>query len=194
MNCARSLATSLGAAAALIMGLATAAYASEGGYTHEQYMDLAARFMNFAVLAGTLFYVLRKPLSSALKNRTEGIAEELKDLEARKEEAQREYALMEQKLKDAQGERDRILEDFRQQGENEKAKIVENAKVLAERIRGQAQLTIEHETAKAKAELCSDIAEMSASVAEDLLKQKITAEDQTRLVDEYLAKVRQEVQ
>jgi len=35
---------------------------------------------------------------------------------------------------------------------------------------------------------------MSAALAEDLLKEKINPEDQTRLVDEYLAKVSREVQ
>jgi F-type H+-transporting ATPase subunit b len=68
---------------------------------------------------------------------------------------------------------------------------VDNAKSLAERIKSQAQFTIEQETAQAKNELRREVAELSAQVAEDLLKQNIKPEDQARLVSDYLAKVQE---
>jgi F-type H+-transporting ATPase subunit b len=63
---------------------------------------------------------------------------------------------------------------------------------MAERIKAQAQFTIDQETQQAKAELRQEIAELSASLAEDLLKQNINKDDQQRLVNEYLDKVGQE--
>ena len=63
---------------------------------------------------------------------------------------------------------------------------------LAERIKAQAQFTIEQETQQAKGELRQEIADLSASLAEDLLKQNINDDDQQRLVNEYLDKVGQE--
>jgi F-type H+-transporting ATPase subunit b len=175
---------------------ATAAYASggEGGHGHFNWEELIYRGINFGILLAALIVVLRKPLGSALKSRTEGIKEELADLEAKREEARREFAILEKRLADAVGEREAILAEFRQQGEREYEKILDNAKLLADRIKSQAQFTIEQETALAKAELRKEVAELSASVAEDLLKQNINAEDQARLVGEYLAKVQQEVQ
>jgi F-type H+-transporting ATPase subunit delta len=56
-------------------------------------------------------------------------------------------------------------------------------------LRPQAQFAIEQETDLAKTELKREVAELSAALAEDLLKQNINAEDQNRLVDEYLTKV-----
>ena len=186
-------AAAVGALVTLGAGLALA---SEGGGHHvtPPNMDLVFRLMNFAVLAGVLVMVLRKPLKSGLKGRIDTIKAELAELEARREEAQREFATVEKRLKDAEGERDAILAEFRAQGDREREKILNNAQAMAERIKSQAQFTIEQETASAKAELRREIAEISANLAEDLLKQKITADDQTRLVDEYLAKVQQEVQ
>ncbi len=181
-------------AAVGVLATATAALASSEGGHHLNWSDLIFRAINFAILAGAVFFLARKPLSSALKSRAEGIKEELAELEQKREEARREYALMEQRVKDASGEREKILDEFRAQGEREKEKILANAQALAERIKQQAQFTIEQETAQAKADLRREVAELSSQVAEDLLKQNISGEDQTRLVDEYLTKVQQEVQ
>ncbi|MFH1059246.1 MAG: F0F1 ATP synthase subunit B [Pseudomonadota bacterium] len=185
----------LGAAALVGLGAVTA-LASEAGGHHVTgpNLDLLWRVMNFAVLAIVLVLVLRKPLKAGLSGRVQQIKSELAELEARREEAKRRYAEIEKRLKDAEGEREAILAEFREMGAREKAKILDNARTMAERIKAQAQFTIEQETAAAKADLKREIADMSAALAEDLLKQNITSEDQTRLVDEYLAKVEREVQ
>lgn len=184
-----------GAAGLITMGASVAYAASGGGEGHGlPWEDFIYRCINFGILITAVILILRKPLGSALKGRTEGIKEELAELESKREEARREYAVIEKRLADAVGERDAILAEFREQGEREYEKILSNAKVLAERIKSQAQFTIEQETAQAKAELRKEVAELSAGVAEDLLKQNINSEDQARLVGEYLAKVQQEVQ
>jgi len=183
--------------AALVLGLAGAALASGGGgggYIHDKPMDLLWRALNLLALLVLLFIVARKPIASGLANRAAAIREELADLESRRDYAKKELAELDTRLQDAESERDSILAEFRALGAKEKEAIVGAAKTQAERIKEQAAFTIEQETATAKAELRREIAEMSAGVAEDLLKKNITADDQTRLVDEYLDKVQQEVQ
>lgn len=182
----------------MVLGLAALAWASggEGAAEHgagsEKIWDLIWRAMNFVVLAAALVFLLRKPMKSGLSQRTENIRQELAELEAKREEAQREFAQLEEKLRSAEGEREAILAEYRDLGEREKEKIIAGAKEMAERIGKQAEFTIEQETAQAKAELKREIAEMSANLAEDLLKANITPADQSRLVDEYLSKVQQE--
>lgn len=184
-----------GAAGLVAMSATTAlAAGGEGGISPHMWTDFLYRCLNFAILITAIILIVRKPLGSALKGRVENIKEELADLESKREEARREYALIEKRLADAVGERDAILAEFRQQGEREYEKILANAKLLAERVKSQAQFTIEQETAQAKAELRKEVAELSAGVAEDLLKQNINADDQARLVGEYMTKVQQEVQ
>lgn len=184
------------ATAALFILGAGLALASEGGGHHvtPPNMDLVFRLMNFGVMVVVLVALLRKPIKSALAGRIEQIRTELQDLETQKGKAQAKLDEVSKRLADAQGERAAIVAEFQIQGEREAAKIVESAQALAARIKAQAQFTIEQETAAAKADLRREVAELSAALAEDLLKQKMGAEDQTRLVDEYLAKVQQEVQ
>jgi ATP synthase F0 subunit b len=123
-----------------------------------------------------------------------GIAQELSELEAKRDEARKEFAEMERRMQDAQGEREKVLKGFREQGERERQQIIDNAHKMAQRIKEQAESAIEQETAAAKSVLRQEIADLSANLAEDLLKENINADDQTRLVDEYLVKVGQEIQ
>ncbi|MCF8042356.1 MAG: F0F1 ATP synthase subunit B [Desulfarculaceae bacterium] len=194
MRLARKLLPLLPALAMIALSAGLALASGGGGVSDHQMWDFIYRIMNFAVLVAVLVVVLRKPLKSGLSSRVDQIKSELEELEAKREEARRAYALMEQRLADAAGEHEKILAEFRAMGEKEKAAIISGAETTAQRIKEQASFTIEQETAQAKAELRRDVAEMSAALAEDLLKEKINSEDQTRLVDEYLAKVSQEVQ
>jgi F-type H+-transporting ATPase subunit b len=178
----------------LVLASASLALAAGGGVSDHQWSDLGARVLNFVVLAVVLVVLLKKPLGQVFRSRTQNIADELAELEAKRDEARKEFAEMERRLKDAEGEREKVLEGFREQGERERDQIIENAKKMAQRIKEQAESTIEQETAMAKSELRQEIAELSAALAEDLLKENINAEDQNRLVDEYLAKVGQEIQ
>ena len=185
---------SMALAAGLVVALsASSAAASGSGVSESQLWDFVYRIINFVVLAAVLIFLLRKPLKSGLKSRSRAIAQELKDLESKRDEARRAYAMMEKRLTDIEKEREDILARFKEEGENEKKKILDDAHLLATRIKSQAQNTIEHETKLAKAELRREVAEMSAAVAERLVREKITHEDQSRLVDEYLTKVVQKV-
>jgi F-type H+-transporting ATPase subunit b len=184
---------SLGAIGLLFLGAAGGAFASEAAVSSSQLWDLVYRILNFVVLAGILVFFLRKPLKTGLKGRSRAIAQELNDLEKRRDEARRALAQMEGRLAEMDKERELILARFRQEGEQERKKILDDAHRLAERIKGQAQNTIELETRLAKADLRREVAQMSAALAEKLVREKITSEDQSRLFDEYLSKVRQEI-
>jgi F-type H+-transporting ATPase subunit b len=99
-----------------VSALSTAALAAGPGVSDHQISDLIARIMNFAVMGGVLFFVLRKPVGQALGKRSKDIAEELADLEAQRDQARKEYAEMERRLKDAESEREKILQGFQKSG------------------------------------------------------------------------------
>ena len=75
------------------------------------------------------------------------------------------------------------------QGNEAKAKILKEAEATAEKLQVQARRSIEHEFDKARQELQREVVEKSLAQAEETLKKAITAQDQDKLVDEYLDKV-----
>jgi F-type H+-transporting ATPase subunit b len=159
--------------------------AAPGGFTPTDWF----RVMNFVVLAGVLFFLLRKPIPRALNSRIRGIEDQLKDLEAKKSEAEKQLAEYNQKLSDMEKDVERIVADYVRQGQEAKARILKEAESAAEKLQAQARRNIEHEFEQTKAQLQREIFEKALAKAEELLKQNITAEDQTQLVEEYLQKV-----
>jgi F-type H+-transporting ATPase subunit b len=147
------------------------------------------RVMNFTVLAVGLFLLLRKPVAQALNGRIQDIKDQLSDLEAQKQEAEKQLAEYNERLARLDQEAKEIMEQYIQQGNEAKARILEAAEASAVKLEEQAKRNIEHEFERAKQTLRTEIIEKALVEAEAIVKAKITDDDQNRLVDEYLEKV-----
>ena len=170
------------------VGTALGASGGEGGAKGWVATD-TWRVMNFVVLVVALFFVLRKPISQALSSRIKDIREQLESLEAQKTEAEKQLAQYNEKLSQLESEAEKIVEGYLKQGNEAKAKILKEAEATAEKLQIQARRNIEHEFDKARQELQREVVEKSLVKAEETLKKAITAQDQDKLVDEYLDKV-----
>lgn len=147
------------------------------------------RVMNFAVLAIALFFLLRKPISQALSGRIQGIQDQLDDLEARKKQAEAELAEYNEKLSLLDREAERIVAEYIDQGKEAKARILKEAEAAAQKIEDQARRNIEYEFKQAREKLQTDVLEKALVKAESMIKENFTADDQDRLVNEYISKV-----
>ncbi|BBO85649.1 ATP synthase F0 subunit B [Desulfosarcina ovata] len=181
-------------AALLLFGSGALALASSGG-EHEEagakgwVATDTYRVMNFAVLFIGLFLVLKKPVSQALGGRIKGIKEQLEELEAKKKTAEAKLAEYDTKMAELDKEAEVLLGEYIKQGEDAKARILKEAEAAAEKLKEQASKNIEYEFLQAKATLKEEIVEKALVKAEAIIKQRITSDDQEKLVDEYLEKV-----
>jgi len=169
---------------------AEAEHAAEGGGHGKGWVSTDTyRLLHFIVLAGGLFFLLRKPLSQALGSRVKGIEDQLIDLEAQKAEAEKKLAAYNQKFAELEKESEGIVAEYVRQGEEAKIRILKEAEAAADKLKVQAQKNIENEIQRAKVRLQAEILDKALSKAEALIKEKVNADDQEKLVDEYLAKV-----
>ena len=168
---------------------AVAEHAAEGGHGKGWVSTDTYRLLHFIVLAGGLFFLLRKPLSQALGARVKGIEDQLSDLEAQKAEAEKKLAAYNQKFAELEKESEGIVAEYVRQGEEAKIRILKEAEAAADKLKVQAQKNIESEIQRAKVRLQAEILDKALSKAEALIKEKVNADDQEKLVDEYLAKV-----
>lgn len=181
-------------AAVFLMSLAPA-YGSGGGEgehgaeSKPWMVTDTAKVLNFAVLAIGLFLVLRKPVSQALSDRIKGIKDELEELESRKAEVEKQLEQYNTKLATLDKEAEQVIAEYVRQGEEAKARILKEAESAADKLEEQAKKNIENEFKQAKTELQAEIVEKALVKAEQMVREKISADDQERLVDEYLAKV-----
>jgi F-type H+-transporting ATPase subunit b len=179
---------------ALMTTLATVALASGGeGHGAVEAKHWSAtdwqRVMNFAVLVVALFFAIRKPVADALNGRIASIKNQLEELEVKKEKAAKTLAEYEKKIATLEDEAAEIIAQYREQGEAAKARILEAAAASAEKMKEQAKRNIENEFKAAKQKLQADIMTSALEKAEELVKKSISADDQDRLIDEYLKKV-----
>ena len=173
----------------LTFSISTALCASGEGGTKGWVSTDTYRVMNFAALAIALVFILRKPLSQALSSRIKGIKEQLDDLEAQKAEAEKKLAEYNQQLAQLEKEAEKIVDDYVRQGNEAKARILKEAEASAEKLQVQARRNIEHEFAQAKLELQKEIFEKSLVKAEEIIRGRISDDDQDKIVDDYLKKV-----
>ncbi len=163
--------------------------AAAGSLAPKKLWDLFYRILNFAVLIFILVKFGAKPIASALSGRQKQIKDEVEDLESRRDEAEKAYSDFETKLAGMEGEIDTIVEKAIAQAEIEKTKIIEKAEAAADDIMRQAEMAVNNEIMEARRTLKNDIADQAAAMAEELIIKNLTADDQVKIIEDYLDKV-----
>jgi F-type H+-transporting ATPase subunit b len=151
--------------------------------------DFLYRCFNFILMVGLLAYFVTKPIRKGLKGRTEEIEKTLAEAQAAKEAAEAKHQEYSEKLAKATDEIATITESIRREGELEREKILTAAKEMAVKIEQEADSKASGVVAGARKELREEAARLAVELAEDMLKKQVSADDQKRLVDEYMQKV-----
>ena len=177
---------------ALLVLMPVAALASgDGGHADSGALlkDFLYRCFNFALMVGLLAYFVTKPIRKGLKGRKEEIANTLAEAEAAKVAAEAKYREYSEKLAKATEEIEDITKSIRREGELEREKILAAAKEMAVQIEQEADNKASGVINKARIELREEAARLAVELAEDMLKKQVSADDQKRLVDEYMQKM-----
>jgi len=180
--------------ALLILNLVfvTIIFASSGGgeEAHSSLVkEYAYKIINFVLIFGIIIYFARKPIKNMLKQRAEMIEKTLKEAQEAKEVAQKALQEAQTRLQTKDKEIQEILQVSKQAGEQEKARLIEESERLKERIFEQAKVNIEYELKGAKDALKAEAVEIAMELAEKKIKEKLTKEEQEKLLQESLTKI-----
>jgi F-type H+-transporting ATPase subunit b len=179
-----------GAAGLIHAAYALAEEAGHGGHEEITFMgDWLPRLVNFAIIAGTVVYFMRKPVRDFFANRTAEIAKAMQESKEARERAVAALAEMDRKLKDMQAETNRMIADAQTRGEKDRQALVEEGKKIAKDVQDQVKQGIAIEVEKAKTALTAEAALLSLDLAEGRIKEKIGDQDHERIVKEYITKV-----
>jgi F-type H+-transporting ATPase subunit b len=175
------------AAVALWLGLAPAGPAlAAGGEGGGGLGDLLWPSLNLALLVAALVYFARRPVQdffaargSRIRGDIDGAAQLLADAEARHAQGQRKLAELDRELAG-------IREMAKQRAEAERDHILADAKLAAERIRGDARAAVDQELRRAREDLRREAADLAIELAAQTLRAGVTDADRSRLVDEFI--------
>ncbi len=172
-----------------MIGAAWAASDGHGG-VHNSWLTIDTwKVLNFGILALGAFIVIKKTVPPLLKSRSQGIEEEINELEKKKADAEKKLAEYQAKFKNLDQESKQIVEDYIKQGEEAKTRILAEAEEQAGKLEDMAKRNIEQEFKAAKAKLQQEVVEKAMEKAEEVIKASISSDDQDKLVDDYLKKV-----
>ncbi len=147
------------------------------------------QLLNFAVLVAVLVWFLKKPLKEFLKKRTEIIEKTLKEAQEAKELARKALAEVEERLKVKDKEIEEIVTQSQRSAKTEQEFLIQQGEQMKEKILEQAKNNIEYELKLAKDAIKSEASELALELAEKKLKEKLTKEEQIRLIEESLKRM-----
>ena len=149
----------------------------------------AWKFFNLAIFIGLLYYILKRPVAEALRNRAEGIRRELKRAQQERDAANLKLAEVEQRLAKLDNEVAEIRRHAEIEAEEERENIRRTAELESKKLREQAQREIQSAAKAAKQHLREFAAEQTVQLAEGIIRNEIRPEDDTRLIDNEVAEL-----
>lgn len=175
---------------------ATLVLAAGGGEQHAGngavMKDFIWRVVNFVILAGIVFWALKKAnLKGSLADRQAQIEKSLREAREAREAAEAKLKEYNEKLAKANQEVDELRAAMLQEAEAEKQRIIAEARGAAEKIAKQAVQSADQEVLKARAELRAEAARLAVDLAAGKLAGAVQKADHDRLVQDYLGKVGQ---
>lgn len=143
--------------------------------------------ITFLILLFLLGKFAWKPILNAVRTREESIDKALKSAEKAREEMAELKSDNEKILKEARAERETILKDAREIRENMISEAKGKASEEADKVIEQAREQIENEKMRAITELKNMVGSLSIDIAEKILRQELDSkEKQQELVETQL--------
>ena len=147
--------------------------------------------LTFAILLFVLRKFAWKPILGAVGDREDSIKKALAEAENARKEMQNLQADNERILKEARAEREAMLKEARELKDKIVSDAKDQAKVEADKMVAQAQVTIDSEKKAAVSEIKSQVANLSVEIAEKVIKEQLGNKDkQLKLVEDMLGDIK----
>lgn len=159
---------------------------AEGGSPQ---LTLVFSTINFLLFIFALRKFALPAVRESLRKRRAAIEQALNEGKKAKEEAaalRREY---EQKIAGLAAEQEQLRQQTLADAEREKERILEEARKMAERARAEAQQVAQREVAEARRILRQEVAEQAIRLAAELVRTRLTPNDQNQLVQDLAQEV-----
>lgn len=150
--------------------------------------DLAVwSFVVFLALLGLLTKFAWKPIMQGLEKREQGIADMIASTQAANEDAKRMLASYERRLAEAADEVRGMLEEARRDADTTRQAIVAEARKAADEEQARARREIILAKDDALAQIADRAGDLAVEVAGKFLREKLSRDDQARLVRDSVA-------
>ena len=145
--------------------------------------------VNVLILIGVIVHFAGPSIKVFFAGRRDEIATQIDRASALLAEAEARVAEWNGRMTRLDSEIAEIGRTTRERAEIERQRILADANRSADRIRRDAGVAVEQETARARDQLRADATRLAVELAADLLRQHMTDTDRNRLVDEFVEQI-----
>ena len=163
---------------------------SEGHSIHI-FSQLIFPLVNFFLFVGVLFYVLKKPFKSFLKERSLHVEKSIQDAQASFSGAQEQYEKIKQKLEHFEEEKKHMLQTAEKDIIQLKKKTEMAMEQLIETMKQEHEQRLGEEVRKAAEALRKAATKKIIERSQALIQKNLKPKEQEQLVEEYLERGRQ---
>lgn len=150
------------------------------------WFELTAKIFNAIVFFGFLFWLLKKPVADALRSQRENLVLQLEDAELKEKEAVERLHQIEERMAGLKDEVEEILKKTDEAANREKQRILNQAKLEADKIQRIAEREIENRFRTARDELRKYMTDLAVENAEAILLEKMGTRDVENTMMQYL--------
>lgn len=176
---------------------ATAEHGETATASHEEHHEKTyfgipgwiLKLLNMLLFFGVLAYFVGGPVKKAFAERSEAIRNAAAEARERREKSDRMAGDIQARLSAIEAEVRAIHERAIAEGERQKRELMAAADAESQKIRTAAQHEIDNRLKHAKTELTEFAGKLASERAEQILKEKITEQDQKNLFQESLREV-----
>jgi ATP synthase F0 subunit b len=141
------------------------------------------RWVNLIIFVGLFIYILRRPVSEAMRSRREGIRRDLMRAQEERNAALAKLEEVEARLARLDAEVTSIHEQSQKEAAAERERIRRSTEDETQKLREQARREIESAGKAARQELREFAAAQSVRLAEEMIRRDIKPEDDAHLVN-----------
>ena len=152
-------------------------------------INLVFTIVNIVVLYICMRLFLFKPVNKILKQRQDAVQKQFDDAKEAQDKAEALKQEYEASLTNARAESDRMMEEAKKKADAEYERVLKNADEEAAAKMQQAEEAIKVEKEKSMREMQDEIKDLVVSVASKVVGDQVSAEDSSRLYDDFIAEM-----
>ena len=148
--------------------------------------DLVLRWINFGIIVFIFYRYAKTPIMNFLRGQKEKLAEEIKELEDKKEDIDNKVKETQKALDESEARFADLKERIIQQGDRKKQEIIDSAKNHSRIMLESANRKIDSYILSSKNTFKAELIDAAVDLAMKRLPQQITDKDNEKFIDQYL--------
>lgn len=153
------------------------------------FLEIILYIVNIIILFFFLRWLLYKPMTRFLNNRTNEIQKQIDEAAQKYSDAEQLKAKYDEMMENAQDLATQLINKSKSVADEQARQIVAEAEESADEIRVRTEKHIESQKQQAVLEMRQEVTRMAIQIAEKVLQREVSYEDNKNVINEFFEKV-----